>query len=328
MCSPAPPQTPAPLQPSPARRLTQAQFQGLQTLPPELEWFANLANPRTKAAYQRDLREFSRYLGIQRPEEFRQVIRAHVLAWRKDLDARDLAPATIRRKLSALHSLFDFLCEGNALAHNPVDGVKRPKQDCNEGKTPALSDAQARLLLEAPSGSSLKGRRDRAILAALLYHAPRREELCRLRVKDLGPRQGVPHLQVRGKGAKIRFVALHPRALMRIQDYLAAAGHGADLEAPLFQPVRNNRTGTLAKHMEPSSVRRNIVVKYAKALGLHFPRFSPHALRTTAATNALEHGADLAEVQKWLGHADISTTRLYDKRRTRPAESPTFKVEY
>ena len=53
-----------------------------------------------------------------------------------------------------------------------------------------------------------------------------------------------------------------------------------------------------------------------------------HALRATAATNALDHQADIAKVQEWLGHANISTTRIYDHRRTRPEDSPTFKVAY
>ena len=53
-----------------------------------------------------------------------------------------------------------------------------------------------------------------------------------------------------------------------------------------------------------------------------------HALRATAATNALEHQADIAYVQMWLGHASIATTRLYDRRRSRPEDSPTFKVRY
>ena len=53
-----------------------------------------------------------------------------------------------------------------------------------------------------------------------------------------------------------------------------------------------------------------------------------HAMRATAATNALEHGADIAKVQEWLGYADISTTRLYDKRGSRPEDSPTFKMRY
>ena len=64
----------------------------------------------------------------------------------------------------------------------------------NEGSTPALGDAQARKLLEAPPADTLKGVRDRAILATLLYHGIRREELCGLRVKDIQSRQGVVHL--------------------------------------------------------------------------------------------------------------------------------------
>ena len=53
-----------------------------------------------------------------------------------------------------------------------------------------------------------------------------------------------------------------------------------------------------------------------------------HALRATAATNALDHQADIAKVQEWLGHANIATTRIYDHRKTRPEDSPTFKVNY
>jgi len=54
----------------------------------------------------------------------------------------------------------------------------------------------------------------------------------------------------------------------------------------------------------------------------------PHALRVTVATNALAHNADIATVQEWLGHANIATTWLYDRRQSRPEESPTFQVEY
>ncbi|PAW70528.1 MAG: integrase [Opitutia bacterium Tous-C5TDCM] len=49
---------------------------------------------------------------------------------------------------------------------------------------------------------------------------------------------------------------------------------------------------------------------------------------TTAATNALDHQADIAKVQEWLGHASISTTRLYDRRKMKPEDSPTFKISY
>ena len=67
---------------------------------------------------------------------------------------------------------------------------------------------------------------------------------------------------------------------------------------------------------------------YAKNVGIDAEHFSPHALIATAVTNALEHEAGIAQVQQWLGHANISTTRLYDKRRSKQEHSPTFKVKY
>jgi len=73
-----------------------------------------------------------------------------------------------------------------------------------------------------------------------------------------------------------------------------------------------------------------VVQHYGKAVGITVDvhGFCVHSLRATAATNALAHNADIAKVQEWLGHANVSTTRIYDKRRSRPEESPTFKVEY
>jgi site-specific recombinase XerD len=204
-------------------------------MPPELEWFANLDNPRTRRAYRLDVRDFTAFAGVERPEEMRQVTRAHLIAWRQDLERRGLAPGSIRRKLAAVASLFDHLCEVNAVSHNPVRGVKRPKAEGNEGKTPALGDGQARALLEAPPEHTLKGKRDRAILAAFLHHGLRCEELCGLRVRDLQSRQGVPHLRIFGKGSKVRYVPAHPLALERIHDYLQAAGHGEDAEGPLLE---------------------------------------------------------------------------------------------
>jgi site-specific recombinase XerD len=133
------------------------------------------------------------FTAITRPEDFRIVTRAHVLAWRKVLEDRALSGATIRRKLAALSSLFEYLCEKNAVDFNPVKGAKRPKVESNEGKTSALGDHQARMLLDAPDPTTLKGKRDRALLSVLLYHGLRREELCQLKVRDIHARRGVLH---------------------------------------------------------------------------------------------------------------------------------------
>lgn len=306
--------------------LTDQQFNQLADVPPTMTWYANIDNPQTRRAYQRDLQEFMVFTGIDRPEQFRIVTRAHILAWRRDLEDRKLSGPTIRRKLAALSSLFDYLCEVNAITGNPVKGVKRPKMTGQEGKTPAIGDHQARSLLNAPDATTLHGRRDRAILSTLLYHGLRRAELCALTVGDMHQRRGVMHLRIHGKGGKLRYVPLHPGTAEAIDAYLALAGHAGDAQGALFRPASNN-TRSSGTSITPDGVYK-MLVGYASSLKIDAAGFGPHALRATAATNALEHEADIAKVQEWLGHANIATTRIYDRRKMRPEDSPTFKVSY
>jgi site-specific recombinase XerD len=80
-----------------------------------------------------------------------------ILAWRAELEQQNLAAAIIRRELAALASLYDYLCEANAVTHNPVHSVNRPTAETGEGITPALGDARA--LLDALPTNTLKGKR-------------------------------------------------------------------------------------------------------------------------------------------------------------------------
>jgi integrase/recombinase XerD len=310
--------------------LTIGDFLSLANIPPELEWLSNLDNRHTRMAYERDVKAFVRFIGVEGPLALRQVTRAHVIAWRKALEERGCTASTIRRKLAALSSLFKKFCEENAVTLNPVDGVKRPKMASREGFTPALSDAQTRALLQAPPADTLKGKRDRAILSTLAHHALRREELCRLKVGDVQQRQGVVHLRVEGKGSKIRYLPLHLQTQRLMVEYLEASGHKDELDGALFRPVKNHVTGNLNKPLHPESVLQDIVLRYGKQVGIveSVRGFCVHSLRATAATNALQNGADIARVQEWMGHANMSTTRLYDHRQHRPEDSPTFCTRY
>lgn len=310
-----------------ARELSLVEFQALAEVPPAVAWFANIDNSQTRRAYQNDLTEFIAFTGIDQPEQFRNITSAHLLAWRRDLEARTLSSATIRRKLAALSSLFDYLCEVNAVTSNPVKGVKRPRMTTQERKTPAIGNHQARSLLEAPDTTTLQGRRDRAILSTLLYHGLRRAELCLLAVGDIQERCGVKHLQVHGKGGKVRYVPLHPSTAECIDGYLHAAGHSADKTGALFRPVKNNMHRNSRASITTDGVYK-MLAGYAASLKIDVAGFGPHTLRATAATNALDHEADIAKVQEWLGHANITTTRIYDRRKMRPEDSPTFKIAY
>ncbi len=310
--------------------LTRPEFQGLAELPAEAEWFANIENPQTRRAYRTDLMDFASFVGLARPDDMRLVTRAHVIAWREHLKKRELVGSTIRRKLAALSSLFDYLAERNAVSDNPVNGVKRPKASASEGLTPRLSDDQARRLLEAPDENTLKGKRDRAILATLLFHGLRRAELCNLRVQDLTQREGIPHLRIEGKGDRIRFIPAHPLPCRLIRDYLDEAGHGGNLKGAMFRSLSRSLSKGASGKLTPDSIARDVVRKYAEETDIAGETIgvSPHAMRVTAVSNARDHGADLDDLQHWAGHAHIGTTRLYIRRQAKPEDSPTYKVRY
>jgi len=117
---------------------------------------------------------------------------------------------------------------------------------------------------------------------------------------------------------------LHPAANGLISDYLEASGHGGAEAILLFRPLHNSRDRASGQAITPDEVYR-MVREYSAQLGFEI---GAHSLRAMAATNALDHQADIAKVQEWLGHANIATTRIYDHRKTRPEDSPTFKVAY
>ena len=199
--------------------------------------------------------------------------------------------------------MFDELCEANAVTDNPVHGVKRPTEGANEGKTPALGNGQVVRLLNAPDPETVKGKRDRAILATFFYHGLRCDELCRLKASDRQTRQGVPHLRIHGKGDKIRFIPISAHAIRLIDDYLLKDGRIEERTGALFRPVRNNATGTLNKPLHPWSLWA-LIRHYGEVSGVAAElgcALHPHIPRATAATNALEHEADIAKVQEWLG---------------------------
>ena len=316
----------------PTQELTPQSFKELrlaqlEQVPPETEWFTNLTNPNTKRAYKAHVRDFMSHHGINNSEDLRRIQRAHVIHWRNDLVKRPLSPASIRLKLSALSSLFDYLCEKNAVLDNPVHGVKRPKEGANEGKTPIIGDLEATKLLEAPRNDTLKGKRDRALLTIFLFHGLRLDEVCRLTVGDYHSRHDVLHFRIHGKGGKIRYVPVHLRAQRQLKEYLELAGHQDKPKSPLFQPVKNNGLKPHGEALHPDSIRKALTL-YAEKVGIDTNNFSPHSLRATAATNAIEHGAELDEVKSFLGHANIATTQLYNRRDQNPEDSPVFKVQY
>ena len=108
------------------------------------------------------------------------------------------------------------------------------------------------------------------------------------------------------KGGKLRHIPLHPGTQGLLADHLEACGHATDKTAALFRPIRNNRSGELGRARSTDGIHK-LVRGFAQKLGV---TIGAHALRATPATNALEHKADIAKVQEWLGHANMRRETL------------------
>lgn len=300
----------------------------LAAIPEEEVWLASQKSARTRRAYKLDVAHFMATLGIATPDMLRQVDHRAVIAWERIMrEEQGAAASTVRRRLSALSSLFKHLVRHGAASRNPVADVSRPAINREEGSTAAFSKAQARKLLDAPAEDTLAGLRDRAILSVGLQVGLRRAEIAALTVGDLHQNRGFDALRLTRKGGRRDALAIHPQAAQRIRAYLERAGHGGDHGGPLFRPLRGNaKPHDSAGRLDPDAIDR-LVRKYAAAIGLA-RGYSAHSMRATFITTALENGAQLEDVQKAAGHRDPSTTKLYDRRGYNPEKAASFYATY
>jgi integrase/recombinase XerD len=300
----------------------------LAGIPEEEIWLASRKSARTRRAYQNDVKHFMRTLNIRSADELRRVDHRAVMAWEHIMREQQGSQAsTVRRRLAALSSLFAHLVKFGIVPMNPVREVVRPAINRREGTTLAFSQKQARSILDTPNPNSVLGVRDRAILAVGLQVGFRRAEIASLKVGDFHMNRGYESLRVVRKGGKKGSLAIHPQVVQRIKDYLDMTGHGADLEGPLFRPVRDNRMGLDARRPLHPDVIDRILRKYARHIGLD-RGYSAHSMRATFITTALDNGASLEDVQSAAGHADPSTTKLYDRRGYNPEKSASFFANY
>ena len=280
-----------------------------QTSDPELEGFLALLAarraPRTVEAYRRDLLGLASWLG--RPPA--TATTDDLERWIAELRAAQLSPATIARRTAAVRSFFRHLVLLGACTENPAAELELPRRRRTLPRT--LSASEAERLVEAASGPTPRGLRDRA-LVELLYGAG-------LRVSEaVGLERGAVDLEQRlvrcvGKGGKERVVPIGREAAEALRRYLA---HGRPyLDRRHLPAVFLNAKGGGLTRAGAFLILRRLAAK----AGLEPERIHPHLLRHSFATHLLEGGADLRSVQEMLGHADLSTTELYthvsDRRR-------------
>jgi len=295
----------------------------LAAVPESSVWLANFTSDRTRRTYRLAISEFVTAMEIVDENDWRTIRPAHAIAWREAMHSQGMSKRTIHTRLSALSSLFKHLCEKQVVRENPVRGVKRPKVATDQVASVVLTRKQALRLLQAPSKNTTRGLRDRAILATFLYTGVRIESVCRLKVEDFFEDGGYMVLEFDVKGGRKKRVAINQEHQAALKRYLAASGHGDRKANPLFLGKRRKDKSA---HLTQRFVRM-MLKKYARQVGLS-EKVTPHSTRATFITEALNAGVPIEQVQDTVDHKNITTTKMYDKRRVSYRESATFRVHY
>jgi len=256
-------------------------------------------SPHTRAAYLRDLSEFSTFLeqyGGSGPAALGRIDHFLLRRYLAELHKRNQR-TSIARKLSTLRTFFRYLVREGVLVSNPAETLATPKLSHYLPKTLSVDEAAA--LMERGYNQTLLDLRDRAIVELFYSSGLRVSELTGLNIASLAMREQLG--RVLGKGNKERIVPFGRRAHEALLDYLDTRPTPAEDE-PLFLNARGGR-------LTPRSVQRNLKTRLLKA-GI-IKDISPHALRHSFATHLLDGGADLRAIQELLGHASLSTTQKY-----------------
>ena len=215
-----------------------------------------------------------------------------------------MAASTVANKLSSLRQFFAFLKDHGLIPHNPCAGVKSPKVS-NETTRAVLTQQEAVTLLHSIDTGTIRGKRDKAILALMLVNGLREAEISKANVGDILKINEYDVLRVSGKGGKVGEAKLRADVLAVMSDYIAARGQPGPDEA-IF--VGHNHT---AKSRIRTASIRLMVDKRLRALKLKRPGMSTHSLRHTAITVSILNGATLIQAQALARHGDPKVTMRY-----------------
>jgi len=276
---------------------------------------AGQLSDNTRRAYQRDILDFLEFAGISQPDALKTVTTGQVERYRNALMRNGAAKATVNRKLSVVRQLFERAIGEGWTDRNPATRVRGLKADM-ESPTTGLTLRQARELLASIDSSTLPGKRDYCLLFLMLRTGIRRSEASGILVADFSQRDGHQALTVRGKGNKVRVVKIAPDVLRCCQEWLGASGRQWTAKEPLFVALRKVAAGYKPASDTPLTVDSiwKIVLKRVEEAGLS-AHITPHSLRHTFVTLALDGGAPLHKVQYAAGHADPRTTERYHRQK-------------
>ena len=272
-----------------------------------LEFFvATIRNKNTRMAYARAVSGFLLWC----EERGLTLERIQPLAVAAYIEKHPGSPPSVKQHLAAIRMLFDWLVRNQVLPFNPSSSVRGPAYVVKRGKTPVLTAAQARQLLDSINLSSITGLRDRAIIGTMVYSFARVSAVCAMDVADYYQSGKRFWLRLHEKGGKRHEVPAHHNAEAYIDAYLSSAGISEEKRAPLFRTLDRERKLT------DERITRNDILRMIKrrARGAGLPdTTSCHTFRATGITAYLENGGTIENAQAIAAHESPRTTKLYDR---------------
>jgi integrase/recombinase XerD len=277
---------------------------------------ANKRSPQTRRVYSLMLKQFCAFT----PKHPSIINQSDVIRYRHHLEQLARAASTIRLHLSAISGYYSFCISRDLTIHNPVKGVNQPSIKSYTTAT-WLNKEQSKTLLSQPNRNTVKGKRDYAIILTFLLTGLRRKEMASIRIRDIQKKGGKLYLNYICKGGT-RIVRDIPQICGEsIEDYLKASGRDYDDDFPLFLPVTNagnnlkryyrkNAHDNETHSLTPEAIRQMIAGYSNLAFGGKI-KVRPHTLRHTAGTLLRKSGRTIEEVQSFLKHKRIDTTRRY-----------------
>ncbi len=251
----------------------------------------------TLEAYRLDLRQWITWLDSAGLGVF-DVERAHIELYARWCESEGKAPATIGRRLSTICGLYNYCSQERLVDRNPAAHVRRPKQNYESSTLGLDRNELGAFLVQA----GLSGGRDHALACLLALNGLRISEALGADIDDLDVNRGHRTLFIHRKGGKTATIPLSPRTARALDLYIGEREPG-----PIF--MNHDGTRRLDRHASARIVRR-----LAKKAGID-KRISPHSLRHSFITAALDAGVPLRDVQEAASHADPRTTMRYDRGR-------------
>jgi integrase/recombinase XerD len=274
-----------------------------------IEFFAaRIRNPNTREAYARAVVLFADWCAVHKLT-LEQLSPFLIAAYIEELGRTHAAPS-VKQHLAAVRMLLDYLVTGGVLPMNPAAAVRGPRHVIKRGKTPVLDADQARQLLDSIDTSTIAGRRDRALIAAMVYSFARVSAVVGMAVEDYYTDGKRWWLRLHEKGGKFHEVPAHHNADQYIDEYVASAGIAEERHSPLFRSLDRRRQLT-----ERRINRREVlamVKRRSRAAGLP-DMICCHTFRATGITAYLNNGGTLEHAQRIAAHESPRTTKLYDR---------------